>query len=200
MDAKNILRTYIKKVISEEFDIVSNKLELKEPYDKVEVVEISGRKVYILFGNVDYYNNKQAILAIKRKSTELSLNNKSYEDFLQEFKRRFYSIGELKTTDLLVSVETTCPVTSEMASKLNIPFIKNGFKKIDPSFKMRDINDFSQRLNIDNLFNLDFELKNNETICVVDDFITSGSTFKNAFDKLPPGTKAFGVCLFKLNS
>ena len=89
MDAKNILRTYIKKVISEEFDTVSNKLELKEPYDKVEIVEISGRKVYILFGNVDYYDNKQSILAIKRKSTELSLNNKSYEDFLQEFKRGF---------------------------------------------------------------------------------------------------------------
>ena len=200
MGPEKIIRKYIRGILSEEFKLSGKELTLSEPYDTIKTIKIGNRVVYVIFGDIDYYKNKQAILAIKRKSNELILDGRSYADFLKEFRKRFYSVSNLSDSDLIVSVETTCPVTTEMAGILQIPFIKNGFKKIDPSFKMIDINDFGQRMSISNLFNLDFEFNENDTICILDDFTTSGSTFKNAFEKLPNSVKAFGVCLFKLNS
>lgn len=192
------VRAFIRKVLSEKFTIVHNTLEISEPYDNIEVINIGNKKVYVLFGNVDYYKNKESILAIKRRSNELNLDHKSYINFLHEFHKRFYKISESKRTDFVVSIETTSPVTTEMASVLQIPFIKNGFKKNNPSFKMKDV-DLKDRSNVKDLFRVDFQLENKKTICVLDDFITSGSSFKNAFDKLPDSIESFGVCLFKLN-
>lgn len=195
-----IINSTIEGFMNEQFEIKSNKLILMQPYDNIDVVNVGGRKVYILFGNVNYYDNKEAILAIKRKSQTLSLANKSYEEFIQEFKTRFYKINDLNESDLLVSIETTAPVTEEMASVISVPFIRNGFKKNDSSFKMRDIKDLSQRLNVKDIFSLGFDYNNTKTICVLDDFITSGSSFRNAFDKIPNEIKTVGVCLFRLNS
>jgi len=193
------LRKYIRQIINENFNVTNNTLEITEPYDKIQVIEISGRPVYVLFGNVDYYNNRESILAIKRKSEELKLDHKAYKMFLQEFQMRFNSIPELSSSEVIVSVETTSPVTEEMASVIDKPFIKNGFKKLDPSFKMRSLQ-IADRDKISDLFHLDVDLTGTNVVCVMDDFITSGSTFKNAFDKLPADMKAVGVCLFKLNS
>jgi glutamine phosphoribosylpyrophosphate amidotransferase len=185
--------------LKEEFNVINNTLEISEPYDKIQKININGRVVYVLFGDVDYYNNKESIKAIKRKSNEINLNHESYINFLQEFKKRFYSINELKDSDLIVSIETTSPVTKEMAESINIPFSENGFKKQDPSFKMKDV-DLKDRANIKGLFNISFQIPVGKKICVMDDFITTGTSFKNAFDKLPTDTNVIGVCLFKLNS
>ena len=186
-------------LIKEKFNVTQNTLELSVPYDDIEKIRIGNRVVYVLFGNVDYYQNKEAILAIKRKSSKLNLDNKYYNGFLQEFKKRFFSIGDLSKTDLLVSVETTGPINNEMSNALQIPYIKDGFKKNNPLFKMKDI-DLQNRGSVKDLFNLDFQLDENKVICIMDDFITSGTTFKNAFDKLHEGVEVVGVCLFKLNS
>lgn len=185
--------------IDEKFNVIQNTLEITEPYDNIQKITIGSKAVYILFGDVDYYSNKQSILAIKRKPSELNLNHESYRNFLEEFKKRFYSIERIRNSDLVVSVETTCPVTSEMASLIDIPFIKDGFKKTIPSFKMKDV-DLSDRAAITNLFDLNFQLGEHKRICVLDDFMTTGTTFKNAFNKLPEGIDSFGVCLFRLRS
>jgi hypothetical protein len=185
--------------LKEEFNVINNTLEISEPYDKIQKINISGRVVYVLFGDVDYYKNKESIKAIKRKSNEINLNHESYINFLQEFKKRFYSINELRDSDLIVSIETTSPVTKEMAESINIPFSENGFKKQDPSFKMKDV-DLKDRANIKGLFNISFQIPVDKKICVMDDFITTGTSFKNAFDKLTTDTNVIGVCLFKLNS
>ena len=193
------IRSYIREVLKENFNVINNVLEISEPYDQIQKTTIDGKVVYVLFGNVDYYKNKESIKAIKRKSSEINLDHKSYSDFLTEFKRRFYSIGELKNSDLIVSIDTTSPVTKEMAESIDMPFIESGFKKQDPLFKMKDI-ELKDRSSVSNLFNMDFELPADKKICVMDDFITTGSSFKNAFDKLPKDQDVIGVCLFKLNS
>ena len=54
----------------------------------------------------------------------------------------------------------------------------------------------ADRRNITGLFNMDFEL--NDNICIVDDFITTGSSFRNAFNIIPDNINAVGVCLFRL--
>ena len=201
----NLSESYKKRLnklaglVNEEFSIVQNTLEITEPYDNIQKIIIGNRDIYILFGNVEYYKNKESILAIKRKSEKLQLNHQAYANFLKEFARRFNSINESRKADMVISIETTSPVTSEMASVLQIPYIKNGFKKINSLFKMKDV-DVQDRENIKDLFNIDFQLDDSKVICVMDDFLTSGNTFKNAFDKLPDNVNAFGICLFKLNS
>jgi hypothetical protein len=192
-------RKYVRNILNEKFAIIQNTLEISEPYDNIETIKVGDKNVYVLFGNVDYYENKESILAIKRRSSELNLDHKAYTDFLKEFHKRFYSLGESKKADLVASIETTSPVTTEMASVLQIPFVKNGFRKNNPAFKMKDI-DLKDRSNVKDLFSIDFKLDDKKVICVMDDFITSGMSFKNAFDKLPLGVESFGVCLFKLNS
>ena len=57
------------------------------------------------------------------------LDHKAYKMFLQEFETRFSSIPELSQSNVIVSVETTSPVTREMASVIHKPFIENGFNK-----------------------------------------------------------------------
>lgn len=185
--------------MAENFNIIQNTLEISEPYADVEKIIIGDKIVYILFGDVDYYQNRESILAIKRKSNELNLDHKSYQNFLSEFHRRFKSIRDLSESDLVISVETTSPVTEEMGNALQIPFVKNGFKKLDSSFKMRSVA-MQDRGNIKDLFSFDLPLNDKKRICVMDDFITTGTTFKNAFDKIPPGIISVGVCLFKLKS
>ena len=64
---------------------------------------------------------------------------------------------------------------------------------------MRDVK-LSDRKNIGDLFTMNFNLNQNVKICVVDDFITTGTSFKNAFDILPERIYGVGMCLFKLNS
>jgi orotate phosphoribosyltransferase-like protein len=186
-------------IIPEKFNVIQNTLEISEPYDKIQKTKIGKRDVYILFGNVDYYQNKESIKAIKRKSSEINLDHKSYQEFLQEFKRRFNEIEELKASELVVSIDTTSPVTKEMAESVGIPFIESGFKKLDPSLKMKDI-ELKDRLGIKGMFSRNFELPAGKTICVMDDFITTGTSMKNAFDMLSEDVNAVGVCLFKLNS
>lgn len=200
----NLTESYKKRLLKlsglkEEFNVINNTLEISEPYDKVQKININGKIVYILFGNVDYYNNKQSILAIKRKSDELKLDHKSYKVFLKEFETRFNLIPELSQSNVIISVETTSPVTREMASVIHKPFIENGFNKNNPAFKMKDV-DISNRNNVQDLFTLNAELGEHKIICILDDFLTSGTTFKNAFDKTPDGIQSVGVCLFKLNS
>lgn len=185
-------------MISENFDVSQNTLKINEPYGNMEKVMVGNNVVYILFGNVDYYKNKEAILAIKRKSSQVMLDQELYNEFLKEFHRRFYSIPELSESDLLVSIETTGPVNNEMAKNLNIPYVKDGLKKNNPLIKMKDI-DLKDRSKISDLFKLNFQTDNINKVCVMDDFITTGNTFKNAFDKLN-GINSVGVCLFKLDS
>lgn len=194
------LKTHLRDNLGEEFNIINNTLTLGVPYDGVKKVNVGGRDVYVLFGDIDYFPNKQAILALKRKSGDIGLDYDSYKDFLGEFKKRFYSIQSLKDSELLVSVETTCPITDEVSKVLELPYVKDGFKKRNPGFKMRDLNDFSDREKIVDLFDLNFSLGDESGICVIDDFITSGSTFRNAFSMLPPELNVVGVCLFQLKS
>ena len=114
----------------EDFNIVNNKvLEIVEPYDDVKIMEVGGIKVYSLFGEVDYYSNKESILAIKRRSDTLELDDETYTSFLLEARKRFYNIPELRDCDLVVSVQTTCPITDEVASVLYKKYISNGFVK-----------------------------------------------------------------------
>lgn len=204
VDNLNIIRGIIRNVVSEsfigeKFNVIQNTLEITEPYDDIQKITIGDKDVYILFGDVDYYSNKQSILAIKRKPSELKLNHESYYNFLEEFKKRFYSIDKLRNNELVVSVETTCPITTEMSKLIDIPFIKDGFKKTIPSFKMKDV-DLPDRASIKDLFDLNFNLDRYNKICIIDDFMTTGTTFKNAFDKLPKGINSVGVCLFRLMS
>ncbi len=197
---ESYFRKVIREFIEEKINVIDSKVVLDVPYDGIKKTTVAGRDLYVLFGDIDYFPNKEAILALKRKSDNFKLDYSSYGKFLQEFKKRFNKIAALRDSELLVSVETTCPITAEVANILDIPFIKNGFRKINPSFKMRDINDFKERMSIEDLFDLDFSIDDNKNICIIDDFVTSGSTFKNAFNKLPPGINAVGVCLFQLKS
>jgi adenine/guanine phosphoribosyltransferase-like PRPP-binding protein len=204
VDNLDKIRTVIRNIISEsfideKFNVIQNTMEITEPYDSIQKIKIGDKDVYVLFGDIDYYSNKQSILAIKRKPSELNLNHESYYNFLKEFKKRFYSIERLKNSDLIVSVETTCPVTSEMAKLIDTPFVKDGFKKTIPFFKMKDV-DLPNRAAITNLFNLNFQIDKYRRICIIDDFMTTGTTFKNAFNKLPENIDSFGVCLFRLRS
>lgn len=200
------LRKYIRKVlkenfVEEEFSIVNNTLEVKSPYENVQKTIMGDKTIYILFGNIDYYKgeNREAILAIKRKSNEVNLDGEFYKNFLSEFKTRFNSISELRESEMLISVESTSPTNDDMANSLGIPYVKNGFLKNDSNFKMRSVKP-SERGSVKDLFKLNANVENKNRICIMDDFITSGSTFKNAFDKLPIGVNAVGVCLFKLIS
>lgn len=195
----NEIRKFVRNTLKERFSVIQNTLEISEPYDNIQKINVSGIDVYVLFGNVDYYQNKESIKAIKRKSNEINLDHQSYKNFLEEFKRRFYSIGELKDSDLIVSIETTSPVTKEMSESVNIPFIESGFKKQNPLFKMKDI-DLKDRPSVTDLFSIGFDIPQGKKICVMDDFITTGTSFKNAFDKLPKDADVVGVCLFKLDS
>ncbi len=116
---------------------------------------------------------------------------------MKEFKKRFYSIEELRDSDILASVETSSNINDDIMNIVNKPFIKEGFKKIDNLFKMRSLKT-RDRLKVDNLFNRGFDVEDGDTICVVDDFITSGSTFRNAFQTIPDNVNKVGVCLFYL--
>jgi len=182
----------------EKFIINNNSIKIQKPFDDIEVININGKNIYVLFGDVDYYENKEAILAIKGKSNSLILNNQSYKKFLNEFKSRFNNIEELKNSDLLISIETTSNINDDLINTINKPHIENGFKKKDPSFKMKDINK-NDRSNLKDLFDINFKIDNRD-MCVIDDFITTGTTFKNSFDLLPGSTNVCGVCLFKLVS
>ena len=181
--------------IFEEIKIDGNSVKLVDPYDKIRKFTVGNRVVYALFGNVNYYNNREAILAIKGKSNTLELNGKSYTNFLRTFKKRFYSITQLANSDVLVSLETSSNINDDIMEVVDKPSIKDGFKKINNSFKMRGVPK-DERKNITGLFSMDFELKDN--ICVVDDFITTGSSFRNAFNIIPTNINAVGVCLFRL--
>ena len=181
--------------IFEEIKIDGNSVKLINPYDKIRKFTVGDRVVYALFGNVGYYNNREAILAIKGMSNTLELNGESYVHFLRTFKKRFDSIEQLANTDMLVSLETSSNINDDIMGVINKPSIKDGFKKINNGFKMRGVPKADRR-NITGLFNMDFEL--NDNICVVDDFITTGSSFRNAFNIIPDNINAVGVCLFRL--
>lgn len=64
---------------------------------------------------------------------------------------------------------------------------------------MKDI-PLDKRSDVKNLFKLDFDIEDNKSICVLDDFITTGTSFKNAFSLIPNNINAVGVCLFVLKS
>ena len=182
----------------EKFTITNNLVKLQKPFDNIDVININGKNIYVLFGDVDYYENKESILAIKGKSDNLILNEQSYNKFLDEFKIRFNSIKELKDSDLLVSIETTSNINTDLVNTINKTYIEDGFKKKDSSFKMKDI-DKENRSNLKDIFDINFKT-DEENICIIDDFITTGTTFKNAFSLLPENINSCGVCLFKLIS
>lgn len=192
-------KSLIKRIIREKFEIVKNVLDIQEPFDSMKTIKINGRNVYVLFGNVDYYENKESILALKRKSNDISINHDNYHKFLIEAKNRFFSIPELKNVGTVISIETTAPITDELSDELNIPYKKHGFLKQNSNFKMKDV-PLDKRSEVKNLFNLNFDIKNNESICILDDFITTGTSFKNAFSLLPNNVDSVGVCLFILKS
>ena len=195
---KGLIKQLLIEGLNEKFNIIQNTLNITEPYDGIQKFNINGKNVYALFGNVDYYKNKESILAIKRKSQELKLDHNNYANFISEFSKRFNSIPELKESTIIASIDSTTPVTDEMASSIGKPYEKNGFKKIDDTFKMRSI-PIDKRGEISNIFNMNFNI-NNDTICILDDFITTGSSFKNAFNIIPNNINSVGVCLFKLES
>lgn len=196
----NNIKLYIKNKLreglNEKFNVIQNTLDIIEPYDSIKSFNINGKKVYALFGDVNYYENKESILAIKRNSRKLNLNHNSYTEFLKEFKRRFDSIPDLKKSTIIVSIETSTPVTDEIGGLLGKPYEKHGFKKLDSTFKMRSI-PYNKRKEVYNLFNINFNI-NNDVICILDDFITTGSSFRNAFEIIPTEIDSVGVCLFKL--
>lgn len=191
-------KSLIKRLIREKFDIKQNVLDILEPFDSIKKIKINGKNVYALFGDVDYYENKESILALKRKSN-VKLNNDNYDNFLLEAKKRFLSIPELKNVGTVVSIETTAPITDELSDTLDLPYKKHGFLKQNSNFKMKDV-PLDKRSEVKNLFNLNFDIKNDELICILDDFITTGTSFKNAFSLLPNNVDAVGVCLFILKS
>jgi len=80
---------------------------------------------------------------------------------------------------------------------MGLPYVIDGFKKVDPSFKMKDVKS-KDRMKITDIFIKNFDTNDNDSICVLDDFITTGTSFKNAFDKIPP-INVVGACLFKLS-
>lgn len=188
---------YIK--LFEQFEIKQNVLDIKEPFDSMKTIKIDNRNVYVLFGDVDYYENKESILALKRKSNTVSINHDNYNHFLLEAKKRFFNIPELKNIDKVISIETTAPITDELANVLKIPYKNHGFLKQDKNFKMKNI-PLDKRSDVKNLFKLDFDIEDNKSICVLDDFITTGTSFKNAFSLIPNNINAVGVCLFVLKS
>jgi orotate phosphoribosyltransferase-like protein len=185
--------------IKEKFEIDNGILNISEPYDKIKKVKIGDRFVYILFGDVNYYQNKKSILAIKGNNYDVKVNDESYHNFLVETKKRFNSISKLKQSDIVTSIETTAQVNEHIMNILNKPYIVNGFKKTDSSFKMKDIKNYD-RIKIVDIFTKEFDSKEGDTICVLDDFITTGTSFRNAFDKIPANINAVGVCLFKLTT
>lgn len=197
-DIKKHIKESLREKIDELLIINNNEVFIDEPYDNIQTIDINGNKVYILFGDVDYYQNKDAILAIKNKNN-LTVNKNYYNNFLKEFNRRFYSIESLNSSDMVVSIETTAPINIDMIKSTNKPNVTNGFKKIDSGFKMKDI-DIENRKDITNIFYKDFNHDNANTICVVDDFLTSGTSFKNAFDVIPDNINKVGVALFRLKS
>jgi len=186
-------------ILYEEFNVDGNQLKIEKPFDDIKTFNINGRKVYALFGDVDYYENRESILAIKGNSDKLELNGQSYMSFLSELRKRFYSIQKLRRSDVLVSIETSSNINDDIISVIGKTSIKDGFKKNNPQFKIRGI-DKSERLNLKNIFNLGFDLDPNQIVCVVDDFITTGSSFRNVFEILPENVKSIGVCLFRLKS
>jgi predicted amidophosphoribosyltransferase len=98
-----------------------------------------------------------------------------------------------------VSIETSSNINDDIISVIGKTSIKDGFKKNNPQFKIRGI-DKSERLNLKNIFNIGFDMNPNQIVCVVDDFITTGSSFRNVFEILPENVKSIGVCLFRLKS
>lgn len=184
--------------IKEKFEINNGILNISEPYDKIKKVKIGDRFVYILFGDVNYYQNKSSILALKGNNYEVTLNNENYENFLIEAKKRFNSISNLKKSDIITSIETTAQVNEKVMHVLNKPYVINGFKKIDPTFKMKDVKN-QDRIKIVDIFSKHFDSNEGDTICVLDDFITTGASFRNAFDLIPSNINVVGVCLFKLS-
>jgi hypothetical protein len=190
----------IKRLIREELKVKNNKVSIVPPFDNIKKTTINGRVVYAIFGNLDYYgnDNREAILAMKNISQKLTLDTKTYQKFLIEFKKRFNSIPDLNNTDKVVSLETTASLTKEMGQILNRSFIENGFSKINKELKVRSIKP-EDRHKLDKLFDLNFDIDNHAKICVLDDFITTGTSFKNAFNLIPTDIDAVGVCLFILN-
>ena len=50
------------------------------------------------------------------------------------------NIEELRNSEFLVSIDTSSNINEDIKNVLNIPYIKDGFKKKDSSFKMKNIN------------------------------------------------------------
>jgi adenine/guanine phosphoribosyltransferase-like PRPP-binding protein len=201
--SKNLIKHLLREnlEIDEEFIVKNNTIFFTEPFDRIKSFNIGNRKVYAMFGEIDYYsgNNKEAIKAIKNISNIITKNPKSYSNLLKEFNRRFNTIPELASSEKLLGVETSSPVISDLSNAIDKPFINNAFTKIDKTLKMKNI-DIKDREKISNLFELSFDLNDNSKVCVIDDFMTTGTSFKNAFNLIPQEIEAIGVCLFRLIS
>ena len=180
--------------IVEDMMVTGDQVKLVKPYDSIKKYNIDGRTVYSLFGDVNYYDNRESILAIKGKSNVLKLNGESYSKFLLTLKDRFYSIKRLAGVDQMVSLETSSNINDDIMYVIGKPYVKDGFKKVMKDFKMRSIPK-DKRSDISGLFSVNFDMGG--SICVVDDFITTGSSFRNAFSLIPIEVPIIGVCLFR---
>jgi hypothetical protein len=185
------------KIFLEKFREENSESIIEPPYGDIKVVDIDGIPVYILFGDIDYKANKEHILTYKggNNTSNMSINRDSYSNFLDELAKRFNSIPELKNSDYIVSLQSSASINNNITVSVDKPFITNGFKKNDPDFKMREI-DLDKRNDINQVFYKDFEYDTNDKVVVIDDFITTGTSFKNAFDTMS-GIK-YGVTLFRL--
>ena len=99
--------------IYSEFEVDGGAVVLKPPYGNLLTEKVGENLVHILFGEITYYGYaKPYVEAIKRKSPSLGLDRASYLEFLSEAKRRFNSVlnaasGDLLTCELSLSVLTT---------------------------------------------------------------------------------------------
>lgn len=197
---KKLVHENLTGYVDEEFIINQNKLFFKKPFPPTKTILINKRKVYAIFGEIEYYsdNNKDVIKAIKNLSKIITKDENSYREFLIEFAKRFNSIPELSSSEIILGVETSSKLLSELANSTNHKFVENAFVKVDKNIRMKEINP-KDRGQIENLFKIMFDLSNNDNLCVIDDFTTSGTSFKNAFNLIPSEIPVVGVCLFKLN-
>ena len=111
---EEIEKTFFNNQMIEDFQISDNTISIIKPFDTIKKYTINGNSIYSLFGDIDYYENRESILAIKGKSNQLILNQQSYSQFLDELKKRFYSIPDLANSELLVSIQTSSNINDDI--------------------------------------------------------------------------------------
>jgi hypothetical protein len=183
--------------LQEDIDIQQGEVVVRPPYSSTSKKMIGGVPVYVLFGALDYPTHKEALLGLKGSSGYPTPNQKYLKLFWGEVRRRCAEIRELMAAELWISIESQSPLSQNIATSVGKPYIPSGFKKKDPLFKIRSIPK-SHREGVSDFLYLDFPTPTSKSICVVDDFLTTGTTFRQAFQLVPADWEKVGVCLFSL--